>query len=575
MIPGSYEIDKIDLRAGKLCLQFEREVGYDSGSNILKSPRVFIYHRADTLDVRLYSSKDIHLDRNNSVDIELDSGWNSLHKTEIRVKAATGGLRLLTSEAKSLDSSLEFARPPEGGVFWFNSIPPQTTLRMRFPYTLEQEAPSISLRIEVLYETEHGSYTFSKMPTVHTGLALGVNVQDVFKHWALFSRFTVSTASSSPLRLLGSELLGSDMFESAFGVPPGNRVMIFPRQPASLLYKIKRKPGPKSGLKTPKTMHLKLQYSVLREEIEALIESSLVKALDDTPLRSLSRLVLSSVLPVALKDLTAIELERAALLGFIPTSFLTHIDYARIFRGLGKDDNGVDLSESLASFLQTWQSENQALSIPTSQLAEPSTISIPVDVPCVTILHTADIRLHPLPATSTLSVPNTVTPTVCSHQLLPATLHLKWTRMWDTVTPPSEQADLEFSYELSAPPDTWLLGGRRKGHFVIPAPTSDDERERSSSVDTEAEIPILLIPLREGWLPYPSVDIREVRSPDSAERPSDVHFETDLRNLGEMVHVVEDRSRVTLSLDASGPGGSPLVLDVERRECEGRVLVAS
>jgi hypothetical protein len=373
------------------------------------------------------------------------------------------------------------------------------------------------------------------------------------------------------------------MFESTFGVPPGNRVMIFPRQPASLLYKIKRKKAVKNGLKTPKTMYLKLHYSVLRDEIEVLIEGSLIKALDSTTLRPLSRLVLSSVLPEARSHLTGIELERAALLGTIPTTFLARVDYLRIFHGLGKDENGIDLSQSLASFLRTWQAENPTLVLPTSGPAEPSSILIPVDIPSVAIVHTADIRLRPLPAGSTFSSPDSVAPTVCCHQLLPATLHLKWTRMWDTVTPPSEQADLEFSYEISAPQDTWLLGGRRKGHFVIPAPASDDERERSSSVDTEAEIPILLIPQREGWLPYPSVELREVRSTDLGDRPAaagmraeagDVHHETDLRNIGETVRIVADRTRVTLSLDASGPGGGPLVLEVEKRDIEGRVLVA-
>ncbi|KAI0435784.1 cis-golgi transport protein particle complex subunit [Xylaria telfairii] len=591
LIPGSYEIDKIDLRAGKLCLHFEREVGYSSDrtGTLVKSPQVFIYHRTNTLDVLLYTSKYIQLDRNNSVDLELDTGWNNLKKAEIRVKAATGGLRLLSSEAKCLDSSFEFSRPPEGGVFCFNSIPDKTTTRIRFPYTLEQDTHKIALRIEVSYETEHGSYFFSKTPTAYTSLALGVNVQDVFKHNALLSRFTVSTASSSPLRLFNSELIGSDMFESTFGVPPSDPVMIFPRQPASLLYKIKRKPGVRNGPKTPKTMYLKLHYSVLLDEIEALVESSLIKALENTTLLPLSRLVLSSVLPLVRNDLNGLELERAALLGFIPTSFLSRVEHSKAFHGLGKDDAGIDLAESLASFLRTWQAENPRLIFPGSTIAEPSSILIPVDIPSVAIVHTADIKLLPQPTTSPSLAPYPTTPSVCTHQLLPATLHLKWTRMWDTVTPPSSQTDLEFSYELSALPDTWLLGGRRKGHFVIPAPESDEEHERSSSLDTEAEIPILLIPQREGWLPYPSVDIREVRSdpnsstvdsnaesgPGPTSRPGpDIQHETDMRNLGETVHVVADRNRVTLSLDASGPGGGPLVLEVERGELEGRVLVA-
>ncbi|KAI2626353.1 cis-golgi transport protein particle complex subunit [Xylaria nigripes] len=589
LIPGSYEIDKIDLRADNLCIHFEREVGQTSGraSTLLKSPQVFIYHPADSLNLRLSASKYIQLDRNNSVDIELSTGWNDLKKAEIRVKAATGGLRLHSSEAKCLDSSFGFSRPPESSVFYVDSIPSETTMRIRLPYTLEQDTPNISLRLDVSYETEQGSYLFCKTGTVYTGLALGVNVQDVFKHNSLFSRFTVSTSNASPLRLLHSELIESSMYESAFGVSPGDPITIFPRQPASLLYKIKRKAGVKNDLKTPKTMYLKLHYSVLSNEVEALVESSLVKALQGTALRPLSRLLTSSVLPLVRSNFTGIELERAALQGFIHTEFLNDIDYPKIIHDIGKDEAGIDLAKSIASLLQSWQAENPTLTFPTSRLEEISSILIPVDVPSVTVVHTADIRLHPPQITSDSSSLKPVTPTVSDHQLLPATMHLKWTRMWDTATPSSEQTDLEFSYELSAPIDTWLLGGRRRGHFVIPAPANVDDCERSSSASTEAEIPILLIPLREGWLPYPTVEIREVRSdPIPTDRTAnasasaksrgsgEIQFETDFRNLGETVRVIADRTRVTLSLDTGGPGGSPLVIETEHRLIEGRVLVA-
>lgn len=106
----------------------------------------------------------------------------------------------------------------------------------------------------------------------------------------------------------------------------------------------------------------------------------------------------------------------------------------------------------------------------------------------------------------------------------------------------------------------------------------------SSSPINEADIPLVLIPLREGWLPYPAVEVREINSRvrsgsdagvdggGSYEGPGGVrgggllvgHCETDYRNLGETVRVVADRGRVTVSLDASGPGGGPLVLESER-----------
>jgi hypothetical protein len=88
-----------------------------------------------------------------------------------------------------------------------------------------------------------------------------------------------------------------------------------------------------------------------------------------------------------------------------------------------------------------------------------------------------------------------------------------------------------------------------------------------------------LIPLREGWLPFPGVEIRQVTG--SLEigggtidnGPGDHHCEMDYRNLGETVHVVADRREVTLSLDASGPGGGPLVLESQRSlGLDGRVV---
>jgi hypothetical protein len=248
-----------------------------------------------------------------------------------------------------------------------------------------------------------------------------------------------------------------------------------------------------------------------------------------------------------------------------------------------------------------------------------------VDIPPVSVVHTADIRLRrPVQSlTARNHQPHGEEgvddaeeadeeiegcPTVLLNQVLPATLHLKWTRLWDTADTPTSgpglggagvgaggenvtaarDRDLEFVYEIMAAADTWLVGGRRKGHFVIPAvgtPTSSDDNGEvvglSSTVETEAEIPVVLVPLREGYLPFPGVEIREVgagssggdgdRTPDGGrdagrEAGSGGGYgqcETDFRNLGETVCVVADRGKVTVSLDASGVSGGPLVLESE------------
>jgi hypothetical protein len=79
-----------------------------------------------------------------------------------------------------------------------------------------------------------------------------------------------------------------------------------------------------------------------------------------------------------------------------------------------------------------------------------------------------------------------------------------------------------------------------------------------------------MIPLREGWLPYPTVEIREVK--DGVENQAQT-CEVDFRNLGESIRAVCERKGVTVSLDASGPGGGPLVLDSEEPSRErGRIV---
>lgn len=543
-----------------------------------------LYQRVGALDVEVSATKHTALDKNNGLDLVLSTGWNTLSGCEVRVKPASGGLRLITTESTLLDGEQlgsSFAKPPEAGVFFFGPLEARQSPTVRFPYTVESDLAFVSLKLEVTYNTTSGqTYYLAKFISVPIALAVGVNVQDVFKHDALFSRFSVSTASSSPLRLFESELLESELFESYFGVPPSGPVMVFPKQPATLLYMVKRKPGVKSTKRSSKMMYLKLHYSQLHAEIEELVSLSITKLLEQSDsLAPYARTVRAIVVDYVRSGLDTLDLERAALLGVVATKFLGQIQWETNLKGLGVlPDTGEDAGAALATLLNNWQKDHPRLSIPETTLAGKSSILIPVEIQSVPVVHTADIRLDPIPqapfpgapSSDTLDESSAVTPTVAANQVISATLHLKWTRIWDT-SPPRKDEFLEFSYEVTASPETWLLGGRRKGHFVIPSST-DDESLLSSTAETEASIPLILIPQKEGWLPYPSVEIREV-SAEADQQTTTPALEVDWRNLGETVRVVGGRSGVTVSLDASGPGGGPLVLGVDRVPMEGGRVV--
>lgn len=88
-------------------------------------------------------------------------------------------------------------------------------------------------------------------------------------------------------------------------------------------------------------------------------------------------------------------------------------------------------------------------------------ITIPVEVPRMQVVHTADLTLmdskgRPLRDDATVSVGQTLT----------AELRIRHTRAWAFLT--SEQASdapMEFIYDIQLKSDTWLIGGRRKAQF--------------------------------------------------------------------------------------------------------------
>lgn len=565
-VPGKYQIDRLHLRSGKLVLEWERDVDQqpDNDEALFKKAFLTLYQRKNSLEMSLKATKHTALDQNNSLDLLLSTGWNHVKSCELKVKPATGGLRLLATEAKIVNDGATFAKPPEAGAFFFEALPAGKMVTVRFPYTLEQDIAIVLVKLEAHYTLDSGeTFCTAKTASVSVGLALGVNVQDVFKHQSLFSRFNVTTSTESPLRLFKSELIESDLFESSTGNTSIKPVTIFPKQSASLLYRVQRRQTAKSNSKSARTMYLKLYYGVLHDEIEEVIGTSVEEKLEGTSLSQYAKPLRSTVINELKKLLRPADLERAALLGDVSTLLLADVPWERHFDGFGLLNGSKEkAANALASFLRTWQKENLHLRVATEPGTDPSSILIPVEIPSVSVVHTADIRMQRSAATNSQAIDESEIRHV--NEMIPASLHLKWTRIWDTNTAPKE--DLEFSYEVSAASDVWLLGGRRKGHFVIPA-----DSEVTSTAATEAEIPLILIPLREGWLPYPSVEIREVL-PDGAEMVAQ-NCEVDFKNIGETIRVVDEKVSVTVSLDASGPGGGPLVLETEGpRGDSGRIV---
>lgn len=602
VIPGTYVVRQIMLYASRIILSYEPENTSQSttpGSRFFKCPLLLLHQRPDAFDMTLSASRHLYLDRNRFVEIELSSGRNNVRSSELHIRAATAGLRLQTSDLKVVDNRLEVSNRSEAGVIRFGALQSESKVKIMVPFSLENDVNDISLKLEISYTTEKGTFFLAKNPSISIMLPLGVNVQDIFKHKALFSKFTISSSTRRPLRLLKSRLEPSNIFQASNGGDLPNPVMIFPHQPASLLYKITRR-FPQaaqtrlSNKKDKSSLSLVIYYVCLEEEIDNAVTSALSEALSETPLHQFNRFIIPTVLRQLGSRISSYILEQTALTGNFPTSVLLGIGWRELFSGLGKHNGQEDMAALLARWIQTWCEERpyiqlQPLDVSEEMIAKSRSIIIPVDVPSITAVHTADIKiLYKSPTRGE------VIATV--NEPIPASLEIKSTRTWDSSplgggrssqsrAGVSEIADdIEFVFEVSAPADMWLVGGTRKGHFRIPS--SKDKAQVSCF-----NFPIILIPMKEGYLPYPHLEIKpssflkpaaaDDRGGSNRPTPADeaskavpATSETDYKNMGETIRVIRNARKTTVSLDASGPQGGAWLLESEMRVAQDGVFIA-
>lgn len=181
---------------------------------------------------------------------------------------------------------------------------------------------------------------------------------------------------------------------------------------------------------------------------------------------------------------------------------------------------------------------------------------IPVDIPEIQVVHTAELRLGRKASHTAVG------------EMISAELCLRHTRRWC----PAEQREnaggpLEFAYEIHANPEHWLVGGRRRGNFT-------------ASEGETMTFAIMLLPQKPGHLLLPGIEIKTFIStgptqqqafslPNPTQRRQ-IPSEVDYRNHGETVQVLPDLQKTTVSLGSSANGShggnaGTWLVDSERR----------
>lgn len=155
---------------------------------------------------------------------------------------------------------------------------------------------------------------------------------------------------------------------------------------------------------------------------------------------------------------------------------------------------------------------------------------VPVDVLRPQYLVTASLDLLGI-ARMPLSVGQSIAAKLCISQYA------------DWITP-SDDAGVEFSYEVLAPPELWLIAGRRKGSFVA----QDDE---------ELTFPVTILPQRPGHLLLPTIEVKasileKVESDVFPYKKTDLSCEVDYKSHASSVLVVPNLRETTVALDSEG-----------------------
>ena len=311
-------MDRIEMRAGNIVftlgggkhpalpMGFREALDAEEEDN---RPHVYCYPPADGLQAKIVTTHLINLEEMRTLELELNSGRNDIKAGTIRVRPATAGLRLRIAEAELVEGDMNITASNESGNIEFTQFGSKSFVRFRIPYTVDENHATLSARAEVGYETEQGRFSYSSVHSIVSSLPISVNVQDVFKDEVLFSRFTISPAMLVPLRVLGCSIPSSDTYQAESNVREKVTWDVFPKQPASLLYKIQPRkdrvasPGAKGSLR------LTVEFTCVDDECLNAVGKAFRTAIEASEFRGHTSLLTTHIVETFRTQLSTSDME--------------------------------------------------------------------------------------------------------------------------------------------------------------------------------------------------------------------------------------------------------------------------
>lgn len=525
---GAYYIDKIILRANKLrfvhdlrpptipetsALGIVYAPSGDEEKTQRERPFVLLYPHTRAFEASTQLAKNTHMEKTKYLDVKLASGWNDVQNVDLRLKPASAGLRLYLSDATATGIDRADDKDAKPGVLSLGSIAAEQEAILQIPYTTDHAISKIVVRLEVQYKTDDGDYFFIAAVKLPAALPLDVNVNDLFRHNALFSTFTIRTTDRSPLILTSAELSDSKAF--AVERPPVSMLptVVLESSPLSLLYKISRKSsaGEASSIaKKDAPLSLAVHYQSVEELVMASLANTFSADLMDSKFSHLRRLLLPVLHERTRQRLLPSDMDRAALLGEAKVPSFADLGWFEIV-----DTLPSTLQRSLSDWLMKWHIEHSRVEInlPTELTTDDRCVTLAVEVPNVDIAFSVNVALLEPGLAGDAGSENVVK----LGQPVPAELRISYARSWSTDAvlgtqqgENSGQKGRDFVLDVQAEPEIWVIGGSRKKHFTLPPATE----QTSAQVFT---FPIVMVPLQLGSHALPQLDIQAAKNEEGNE----------------------------------------------------------
>ncbi|KAJ7470648.1 trafficking protein particle complex subunit 10 [Mycena latifolia] len=474
---GTYVLESTEARMSHLVFQWAhrkalpggRSSGHRNGLTLVRIPRDLL-----SMDVRLHQPNLIELGKPPTLLVAVSTGRNHVAKASIKFHAPSVTFRykqVTLTNAQNNNNPLK----ADDECLSLLDLSEASHLEILLPYSDASAFHAMKVDVEVEYVTvvePDITRTLHLARVVPTTLPISVNVEDFFRGNRLFSKFTISTTSHQHVRISGAQLQipdgGLDGVKVVACSPQARSVVtVTPAQPANFLFYLDSVNGP-----VRESLKFRISYRMLREEVETLIETSVEQVMSNSTALLAERVGLVNKLVEALEQDSA-WVEMYGMSG--------ELNVPKVFGELGEGD------ESLGQVIKVLHEHRH----PHPTQGKWREIKIPVDVPYMTIVAAARIRLVSPTPPATTSPEHT--PSLYAGQPIPAILTIHTSFHWGSSVNDKERTYM-MRFDVEEMVREWLVSGRKRGDFA-------------AMDDATYSVPITLIALHHGELILPKVGV--------------------------------------------------------------------